>query len=355
MEYRTALVTGASSGLGRGLSLWLARRGIKVYAAARRTEQLEACAEEARSGGGGEVLPVTLDVSRTEDTLARIRQLDAECGGLDLVIANAGVGGSHPGHEARLEHGAAHHRRERHRRRGHAVRGAAEDGRARGRGHLVGVCILAAYRGLPRLAAYCGSKAFLATFLREPARGPAGHGRAGDQPAPGLREERDDGARTATRCPSCWRRPTRRGAHGPRPSCAAEAEYAFPWQMRRLPAGGEGLPNGLFDRSGRRVKAPTRRLLMMSAGSTWPLRPCLLGGLGALLEPHVRRAAWCRSAAIFPVFLSMRTLHQVERRGGQNSGCGRPSERALHVREPDGQRARGRRSRSVPSGCGFRS
>src|SRR5690349_22978196 len=88
-SYRTALVTGASSGLGRGMALWFARRGVKVYAAARRRDNLEALADEARAAGA-HVEPVELDVAHADTTLARIRELDDASGGLDLVIANAG-------------------------------------------------------------------------------------------------------------------------------------------------------------------------------------------------------------------------------------------------------------------------
>ena len=41
LDYKNALITGASSGLGRGLTLWLAKRGIRIHACARRLDQLE--------------------------------------------------------------------------------------------------------------------------------------------------------------------------------------------------------------------------------------------------------------------------------------------------------------------------
>lgn len=163
--YRTALVTGASSGLGHGLALWLAKRGVKVYAAARRTDRLEACAASARDcGAPGEVIPLTLDVASTRATLDRLRTLDADCGGLDLVIANAGVGSPTPG--KRLDWDAVQQVIDVN------VTGAAATLSAvlprmleRGRGHLVGISSLAGFRGLPGNAAYSGSKAFLTTFL----------------------------------------------------------------------------------------------------------------------------------------------------------------------------------------------
>ena len=91
--YRRALVTGATSGIGWSLALWLAARGIPVVAAGRRGERLEALrAEAARTGGAIE--PLVLDVAEIAATRERVRELDGRHGDLDLVVANAGVG--HP-------------------------------------------------------------------------------------------------------------------------------------------------------------------------------------------------------------------------------------------------------------------
>jgi NADP-dependent 3-hydroxy acid dehydrogenase YdfG len=56
-------ITGASSGLGRGLALHYARAGSKVHAAARRRDELARLASEAPSGG---VVPVVLDVQDSD-------------------------------------------------------------------------------------------------------------------------------------------------------------------------------------------------------------------------------------------------------------------------------------------------
>ncbi len=251
MEYRTALVTGASSGLGRGLSLWLARRGIKVYAAARRTEQLEACAAEARAAGGAEVIPVTLDVARTEETLARIRQLDAECGGLDLVVANAGVGDSTPARKLDWEtvqrtldvnvNGAAA-----------TLCAVLPQMVARGRGHLVGVSSLAAYRGLPGNAAYSASKAFLATFCESLRVDLQGTGVRVTSLHPGFVKSE---MTAKNRDPMPFLLETEAGVeHMGRAILRGEAEYGFPWQMRQALRVVRVLPNAVFDRIGRRVK-----------------------------------------------------------------------------------------------------
>lgn len=163
MNYRTALVTGASSGLGRGLALWLGKKGVKVYAAARRRPQLDELARDARASGAN-IEPVELDVSQAEATLERIRELDETCGGLDLVVANAGVGGMTDGRNFPWEHAKKVIDVN--------VTGAVATLSAvlprmveRNRGHLVGVSSLASCRGLPQNAAYSASKAFLNTFL----------------------------------------------------------------------------------------------------------------------------------------------------------------------------------------------
>ncbi|MFL5350354.1 MAG: SDR family NAD(P)-dependent oxidoreductase [Hyalangium sp.] len=162
-KYGTALVTGASSGLGRGLALRFAKRGTRVFAAARRRDQLQSLAEEAHAAGGT-VEPVEMDVSRTDETIARIQRIDADCGGLDLVVANAGVGLDTNGR--RFDWERAKKVLEVN------VTGAAATLTAvlpkmveRKRGHLVGVSSLAAFKGLPKNAAYSGSKAFLYIFM----------------------------------------------------------------------------------------------------------------------------------------------------------------------------------------------
>src|SRR5689334_4896881 len=90
---RNVLVTGASSGLGRALALWFARRGATVWAAARRTELLDSLASDP-SARPGSIVPLTLDVSDVAAIRSTLPELDSKAdGGLDVVIANAGVGG----------------------------------------------------------------------------------------------------------------------------------------------------------------------------------------------------------------------------------------------------------------------
>jgi short-subunit dehydrogenase len=159
-QYSTILITGASSGIGRAMALWWAKRGAKVYAAARREKQLRSLAEAS----GGRVEPVVLDCSRETDVLRRVQELDDACGGLDLVVANAGVGDPTP---ARLATWSDIERVLRINVMGAAATLTAVLPRMveRDRGHIVGISSVASYRGLGAYSAYCGSKAFLSTFL----------------------------------------------------------------------------------------------------------------------------------------------------------------------------------------------
>src|SRR5688572_20051079 len=91
MQYRTALITGASSGLGRSVAQRLARDATEVVLAARRVDELTALAGEI-VGRGGRARALPLDVRDTERTVAAIRAADEEIGGLDLVFACAGIG-----------------------------------------------------------------------------------------------------------------------------------------------------------------------------------------------------------------------------------------------------------------------
>ncbi len=87
---RRALITGASSGIGRSLALELARHGADVVLFARRYERLEEVAKQIEALGR-RAIPVAGDVTDAE---ARRRALDAareQFGGLDILINNAGI------------------------------------------------------------------------------------------------------------------------------------------------------------------------------------------------------------------------------------------------------------------------
>lgn len=78
--------------MGAALGRRLAGRGIEVWLAARREDRLTALAE-AIVADGGRAHPMALDIADARATFDRIVALDEETGGIDLVVANAGIAG----------------------------------------------------------------------------------------------------------------------------------------------------------------------------------------------------------------------------------------------------------------------
>ena len=161
---RSVFITGASSGLGHGLALWFARRGARVFAAARRVERLQALAGDSGRGTGS-IEAVAVDVGDTAALRkALFRADDSVEGGIDLVIANAGVGGNTnprkqetwPLMERMLQVNVT----------GAAITLSTLAPRMaeRKRGHLVGVSSIAAWVVAPRSGTYTATKAFLEVY-----------------------------------------------------------------------------------------------------------------------------------------------------------------------------------------------
>ena len=82
-----ALVTGASRGIGRALSVALASRGARLGLLARGREELEALAAELP----GDPVVLEADVAERQQLTSAIERFAAEAGGIELVVANAGV------------------------------------------------------------------------------------------------------------------------------------------------------------------------------------------------------------------------------------------------------------------------
>lgn len=87
---KTALVTGASSGLGRHFAGVLASTGARVVVAARRVDRLEALVGEIKSKGG-QATAVSLDVTQPESVTAAFDAAEAAFGTVTVLINNAGV------------------------------------------------------------------------------------------------------------------------------------------------------------------------------------------------------------------------------------------------------------------------
>ncbi|MGI8567130.1 MAG: SDR family NAD(P)-dependent oxidoreductase, partial [Pyrinomonadaceae bacterium] len=157
------LITGASSGIGGALAVELGRRGAALGLFARRADELMKVAEEIERGGG-KALVLPGDVrqsSEIENAAARLRE---QWGRIDVLVANSGVGIITPASELRADTvanvisvntiGVVN-----------SVAAVLPDMLARQRGHLVAISSLAAFRGLPKSAAYSASKAAVSTFF----------------------------------------------------------------------------------------------------------------------------------------------------------------------------------------------
>jgi short-subunit dehydrogenase len=157
------MITGASSGIGRGLALEIAARGAHLALLARRKDLLNEIVDEAGKRNVRAVA-ATADVRDAKAVREAADRFRTELGPIDVLIANAGIGTSD--HAVRLtpEHAAKVI--------GINVLGAVNSVAAvlpemveRKQGRLVAISSLAAYRGLAKSAAYCASKAALTAYF----------------------------------------------------------------------------------------------------------------------------------------------------------------------------------------------
>lgn len=89
VQGRTAIVTGASMGIGAATARALARGGANVVVAARSAEPLEALAREL---GIDRVLAIPTDVTQPDEVRALVARTDERFGAVDILVNNAGVG-----------------------------------------------------------------------------------------------------------------------------------------------------------------------------------------------------------------------------------------------------------------------
>ncbi len=90
LDGKTALVTGASSGLGARFARLLAESGARVALCARRRERLDALASEIRAAGGT-AAPIEMDVTDVTSIRAGVAAAEAALGPIDVLVNNSGV------------------------------------------------------------------------------------------------------------------------------------------------------------------------------------------------------------------------------------------------------------------------
>jgi len=154
---KVVLITGASSGIGRALGVELAKKGASVGLLARRRDLLEEIVKEI-AGFGGRALALPADVTHADQVKAAACELRRRFGYIDLLVANAGVGGTTYAVDL-CEKEVAHLIRVNVVGVVNSVTAVTPHMIKRGSGHLVAISSLASYRGLPKSAAYCASKA----------------------------------------------------------------------------------------------------------------------------------------------------------------------------------------------------
>ncbi|RDI70119.1 SDR family oxidoreductase [Halopelagius longus] len=103
LEDNVAFVTGATSGIGRAAALELAAEGAHVALASRREDRLETVAEEVRTEHDREAIVVPTDVTDPEQVRAAVAETAETFGGVDVVVANAGLGVNEPVEDLSVE------------------------------------------------------------------------------------------------------------------------------------------------------------------------------------------------------------------------------------------------------------
>ncbi len=162
---KSILITGASSGIGRALAFELASRGYSLGLAARSRDALEKIRDEIKSRHPDcMATALTLDVTDYDSVPAAVEETAAALGGLDIVFVNAGIawagkvgkGGFTKARQTIETNviGAIA-----------TIEAAVACFREQGRGHVVGMSSVVAFRGMPGSAAYSASKAGLAVYM----------------------------------------------------------------------------------------------------------------------------------------------------------------------------------------------
>lgn len=166
MDWKNKVIflTGASSGIGEALAIELAGRGAILGLLARRADLLKEIAAKCEAVGG-EARVLTADVVDADAVQAAANLLRNEFGAIDILIANAGIGGNNT--ETRNLNAAAVRKVIDINLIGavNAVAAVLPAMLEKKSGQLVAISSLAGFRGLPKSAAYSASKAGMTAFF----------------------------------------------------------------------------------------------------------------------------------------------------------------------------------------------
>ena len=248
---KVVFLTGASSGIGEGLALAMAARGANLGLVARRQDHLEklAMACEAK-GGKATIFPV--DVTDAEAVQAAADGMRREFGHIDILIANAGIGGNDPETRAYKPEAVKNVIDTNLMGAVNCVHAVVPQMLERGSGQLVAISSLAGIRGLPKSAAYSASKAGMTMFFESVRLDMIGKGIDVTIIQPGFIETPLTAGRT-NKMPYLMKLedaiPYFLNAIEKKKSFAA-----FPWQLATIVRLGKIMPASLYDRIASRMR-----------------------------------------------------------------------------------------------------
>jgi short-subunit dehydrogenase len=163
LKGRTALVTGASSGIGASMARQLAQAGASLILTARRTDRLDALAKELKDAHGTDVTTVSLDLGKPGAALSLFEATEGAGKPVDVLINNAGFGT-----QDRFDHISWDKSAEQIQLNivslTELTRRFLEPMLARGRGHVLNVASIGAYMPVPYYATYAAGKAYVRNF-----------------------------------------------------------------------------------------------------------------------------------------------------------------------------------------------
>lgn len=90
LQGKTAIITGASSGIGLGIARKLSQNGVNVVLAARTIEKLTEIADEINKANKGKALAVQTDISKQEDVKGLVNKAKETFNEIDILVNNAG-------------------------------------------------------------------------------------------------------------------------------------------------------------------------------------------------------------------------------------------------------------------------